>query len=100
VSAPTDKERLGLDAQTVLNSEAFKLAIESVRNTAMQTWLSGAAPTPEARETVYRHVQAVNAIEVELHRILNDLKVSVANAKARERREASTPEKLRILRPE
>ena len=71
-----DALRLGHDAESVMNSEAFKLAMEELEVGLTASWANGQFKDTAEREDAFYRVQAARAFRLALISLLDKRKVA------------------------
>lgn len=80
-----DAEQLGRQAQTILQSEAFKIAMDKMDAYTIEQWANGNFKTPQEREEAYGLVRGARTFRARLIGLLEDAKLSKAQAETREK---------------
>jgi hypothetical protein len=88
-----DAEQLARQAQNILNSDAFKIAMEKMDAYTIEMWANGNFKTPQEREEAYGLVRGARTFRARLVGLLEDAKLSKAQAETREKlaRSQGTP---------
>lgn len=80
-----DADQLARQAQSILNSEAFKMAMEKMDAYTIEQWANGNFKTPQEREEAYGLVRGARTFRARLIGLLEDAKLSKAQAETRDR---------------
>lgn len=78
--------RLGAEAEYILNTGAFQLAIEQLDKQLIEAWAAGAFASPEEREEAFSRVRGARLFKESLLAMVTNMKVEKANAERRGRR--------------
>jgi hypothetical protein len=78
-----DPDLLARQAQSILNSDAFKLAMEKLDAYTLEMWANGSFKTPQEREEAYGLVRGARTFRARLIGMLEDAKLSKAQAETR-----------------
>lgn len=80
---PDDIQRLAQQAEYILASEAFDLALEQMERSTIDRWAEGHFRTNEEREEAYYAVRASRQFAARLRGLVEDMKLSKAQAETR-----------------
>lgn len=80
-----DADQLARQAQSILTSEAFKMAMEKMDAYTIEMWANGNFKTPQEREEAYGLVRGARTFRARLIGLLEDAKLSKAQAETREK---------------
>lgn len=88
-----DAEQLARQAQNILSSDAYKIAMDKIEAYTIEMWANGNFKTPQEREEAYGLVRGARTFRARLNGLLEDAKLSKAQAETRDRlaRAQSTP---------
>lgn len=88
-----DADQLARQAQSILTSEAFKMAMEKMDAYTIEMWANGNFKTPQEREEAYGLVRGARTFRARLIGLLEDAKLSKAQSEMREKlsRSQGTP---------
>ena len=88
-----DAEQLARQAQNILSSDAYKIAMDKIEAYTIEMWSNGNFKTPQEREEAYGLVRGARSFRARLNGLLEDAKLSKAQAETRDRlaRAQSTP---------
>lgn len=78
-----DRERLARQAEYILASEAFEVAMEALEGATVTRWSEGLIITPADREEAYQFVRAARLFKQQFRAIVEDFKLSKAQAETR-----------------
>lgn len=89
-----DIEQIARQAQNILTSQAFELAMEQLEAATIEAWANGQYRTPAEREEAYGLVRGARMFKVRLTTLIEDMQVSKAQAVRREKliRASRTPD--------
>lgn len=85
-----DAEQIGRQAQHILTSQAFAMAMEQLESDTIEAWANGQFRTPAEREEAYGLVRGARMFKVRLTSLIENMKVSKAQAERREQVARST----------
>jgi hypothetical protein len=88
-----DIHRLARQADNILTSDAFKIAMDELEAQTIEMWANGVFKTPTDREEAYGLVRGARVFKMRLTAIIENMKLTKAQAEARDRltRSQSTP---------
>jgi len=88
-----DPELLARQAQSILTSDAYKKAMDQLETYTIEMWANGQFKTPGEREEAYGLVRGARTFRARLNGLLEDAKLSKAQAETRARyaRSQGTP---------
>jgi|DEB19_MinimDraft_3_1074340.scaffolds.fasta_scaffold102650_2 hypothetical protein len=88
-----DIHRLARQADNILTSDAFKIAMDELEAQTIEMWANGVFKTPADREEAYGLVRGARVFKMRLTAIIENMKLTKAQAEARDRltRSQSTP---------
>lgn len=75
--------RLGIGAEQILTSEAFKVAMEDIDRFNLECWADGKFKTSQEREEAYALVRGARTFRAKLTAMLDAMKLSKAQAERR-----------------
>ena len=78
-----DPEMLARQAQSILTSDAFKIAMDKLEAYTIEMWANGSFKTPQEREEAYGLVRGARTFRARLTGLLEDAKLSKAQAETR-----------------
>lgn len=79
----TDKELLARQAQNILTSDAYRQAMDQLETYTIEMWANGQFKTPQEREEAYGLVRGARTFRARLNGLLEDAKLSKAQAEMR-----------------
>jgi len=85
-----DINRIGLEAQNFLASDAFRLAMAELEARPMEMWASGLLKTDEERREAYYQVRAARLFRERLTALFENMKLHHAQVERRDKLRAST----------
>jgi len=80
-----DAEQLARQAQNILSSDAYKIAMDKIEAYTIEMWANGNFKTPQEREEAYGLVRGARTFRARLNGLLEDAKLSKAQAETRDR---------------
>lgn len=88
-----DPELLARQAHNILTSDAYKKAMDELETYTIEMWANGQFKTPAEREEAYGLVRGARTFRARLNGLLEDAKLSKAQAETRARyaRSQGTP---------
>jgi hypothetical protein len=89
-----DIEQIARQAQNILTSDAYKIAMEQLETATIEAWANGQYRTPAEREEAFHLVRGARMFKVRLTALIEDMQVSKAQAVRREKlsRASRTPD--------
>jgi hypothetical protein len=90
-----DPISLGAQAQAVMDNPAFQKAIAELETATIEMWAQGIFKTSQEREDAYSLVRGARSFKMRLIRLLEDAKLTKAQAEQRERNRASNGTPIR-----
>ena len=89
-----DIEQIARQAQNILTSQAFEMAMAQLETATIEAWANGQYRTPAEREEAYGLVRGARMFKVKLTGLIEDMQVSKAQAVRREKliRASRTPD--------
>jgi hypothetical protein len=90
-----DIHRLARQADNILTSDAFKIAMDELEAQTIDNWANGLFKTPADREEAYGLVRGARVFKVRLTAIIENMKLTKAQAETREKliRAQRTPDR-------
>ena len=85
----TDAIRLGISAEAVLDNPAFQQAMDDIEAQTIEQWASGNFKTAQEREDAYSLVRGARTFKSRLIGMLENAKLTKAQAEQRDRGRAS-----------
>lgn len=80
-----DADQLARQAQSILSSDAYKIAMDKIEAYTIEMWANGSFKTPQEREEAYGLVRGARTFRARLNGLLEDAKLSKAQADTRDR---------------
>lgn len=65
-----------VQAEALLNNEAFKEAMDTLQATYVQAWITSPLRDEEGRERLWRHVQTLAKVREHLAKVISDGKLA------------------------
>lgn len=85
-----DIHRLARQAENILTSDAYKIAMEQLEASTIEAWANGQFKTPSEREEAYGLVRGARMFKIRLTALIESMKVSKAQAERRDQLARST----------